>query len=90
MIPTVLLAAVVVGRWWMLPVCAVAWVAILITIGATAAIPLGLLIIFRLVPILAVSDMLEADPDDIQAEDRAPESGPELGVPGPVGAEAAT
>lgn len=34
MIPTVLLAAVVVGRWWMLPVCAVAWVAILIAVGA--------------------------------------------------------
>lgn len=33
------------------------WVPILITIGATAAIPLGLLLLFRFVPILSVDEM---------------------------------
>jgi len=37
------------------------WVAIVITLGATAAIPLGLMIIFRFVPILALDEMMEAD-----------------------------
>jgi hypothetical protein len=34
------------------------WVAIVVTLGATAAIPLGLMIIFRLVPILALDEMM--------------------------------
>lgn len=37
------------------------WVAIVITLGATAAIPLGLMIIFRFVPILSLDEMSEAD-----------------------------
>ena len=34
------------------------WVAIVITLGATAAIPLGLMILFRFVPILALDEMI--------------------------------
>jgi len=37
------------------------WVAIAITLGATAAIPLGLMILFRFVPILSLDEMAEAD-----------------------------
>jgi len=37
------------------------WVAIVITLGATAAIPLGLMIIFRFVPILSLDEMSETD-----------------------------
>ena len=33
------------------------WVPIVITIGATAAIPLGLMILFRLVPIMSIDEM---------------------------------
>lgn len=36
------------------------WVPIVITIGATAAIPLGLMLLFRLVPILSVDEMRHA------------------------------
>lgn len=39
----------------------VTWVAIVITLGATAAIPLGLMILFRFVPILALEEMAEID-----------------------------
>jgi Ni/Fe-hydrogenase subunit HybB-like protein len=38
------------------------WVAIAITIGATAAIPLGLMVVFRIVPILSLDEMAEAEP----------------------------
>jgi len=37
------------------------WVAIVITLGATAAIPLGLMILFRFVPILSLDEMAEAE-----------------------------
>jgi Ni/Fe-hydrogenase subunit HybB-like protein len=37
------------------------WVAIVITLGATAAIPLGLMVIFRFVPILSLDEMAETD-----------------------------
>ena len=37
------------------------WVAIVITLGATAAIPLGLMVIFRFVPILSLDEMSETD-----------------------------
>jgi len=40
------------------------WVAIVVTLGATAAIPLGLMIIFRFVPILALDEMMETDSRD--------------------------
>jgi Ni/Fe-hydrogenase subunit HybB-like protein len=40
------------------------WVAILITLGATAAIPLGLMIVFRFVPILALDEMMGEGSDD--------------------------
>ncbi len=40
------------------------WVAIVVTLGATAAIPLGLMIIFRFVPILALDEMMEAGGQD--------------------------
>jgi Ni/Fe-hydrogenase subunit HybB-like protein len=48
------------------------WVAIVITLGATAAIPLGLMLLFRFVPILALDEMIEGgdlgepDPDSGQ------------------------
>jgi len=38
----------------------VTWVAIVITLGAMAAIPLGLMILFRFVPVLALDEMAEA------------------------------
>jgi len=37
----------------------ITWVAIVVTVGATAAIPLGLMILFRFVPILALDEMME-------------------------------
>lgn len=39
----------------------ITWVVILVTVGATAAIPLGLMILFRFVPILALDEMAELD-----------------------------
>jgi len=46
----------------------VTWVAIVITLGAAAAIPLGLMVIFRFVPILAVDEMAEFDAHRPSAE----------------------
>jgi len=43
------------------------WVAIVITVGATAAIPLGLMLIFRFMPILAVDEMTELLPGSAPA-----------------------
>lgn len=40
------------------------WVPILISVGATAAIPLGLMITFRFVPILALDEMAQVDAQD--------------------------
>jgi len=49
------------------------WVAIALTLGATAAIPLGLMILFRFVPILALHEMEEVDAEGApeSAHDRA-------------------
>jgi Ni/Fe-hydrogenase subunit HybB-like protein len=46
----------------------VTWVAIVITLGAAAAIPLGLMVIFRFVPVLAVDEMAEVDAHRPSAE----------------------
>lgn len=53
------------------------WVPIAITIAATAAIPLGLLILFRFIPIMSVDEMrhLAAEDDD---DAREPVGGPSL------------
>jgi len=45
------------------------WVPIAITLGATAAIPLGLMLIFRIVPVLALDEMLEAERTPTAATD---------------------
>lgn len=37
------------------------WVPITITLGATAAIPLGLMILFRFIPVLAIDEIEQAD-----------------------------
>jgi molybdopterin-containing oxidoreductase family membrane subunit len=50
------------------------WVPILITAGATAAIPLGLMVLFRLVPIMSVDEMRHATAE----EDRPATIGQEL------------
>ena len=39
------------------------WVAIAITLGATAAIPLGLMVLFRFVPILSLDEIAEMEDD---------------------------
>jgi Ni/Fe-hydrogenase subunit HybB-like protein len=46
----------------------ITWVAIVITLGAAAAIPLGLMVIFRFVPILAVHEMAEVDAHQASAQ----------------------
>jgi molybdopterin-containing oxidoreductase family membrane subunit len=46
---------------WGIPV--ITWVPVLITLGALAAIPLGLMILFRLVPVLAIDEI-----EQIEAE----------------------
>lgn len=55
------------------------WVPIVITIGATAAIPLGLMLLFRLVPILSVDELRRSS---LAAEHR----GAEMEPVGPTGA----
>lgn len=58
------------------------WVPIVITIGATAAIPLGLLILFRFIPIMSVDEMHHVAAEGAETAERELSPQPALAAEG--------